>query len=133
MAFSKYRRSHTVIIFIILMNKKKSVSISVCIENKIRLNPCVHITFCSHLSLFMNVNFIRHWWMMSHLCRIRVLWFPLKWNWISLLQITGSLKLCHPIFCISIHIVQGAIETKRCLLWYLLPLNDISWLYGTSK
>ena len=62
---------------------EKSVSISVYIENKttqIRLSPCVHITFCtcSHLSLFMNVNFIRHWKMLSHLCRIRVLWFPLN-------------------------------------------------------
>ena len=80
MGFSKYRRSHTVIIFIILMNEK-SVSISVYIENKttkIRLSPCVDITFCSHLSLFMNVNIIRHWRMLSHLCRIMVLWFPLK-------------------------------------------------------
>ena len=79
--FSKYRRSHTVIIFIILMNEK-SVSISVYIENKttkIRLSPCVHITFCSHLSLFRNVNFYSHWRMLSHLCRIRVLWFPLKY------------------------------------------------------
>ena len=77
---SQYRRSHTVIIFIILMNEK-SVSISVYIENKttkIRLSPCVHITFCSHLFLFMNVNFIRHWWMLSHLCRMRVLWFSLN-------------------------------------------------------
>ena len=60
---------------------EKSVSISVYIENKttkIRLSPCVHIKFCSHLSLFMNVNFIRHWRLLSHLCRIRVLWFPLK-------------------------------------------------------
>ena len=43
MSFSKYRRSHTVIISIILMNEK-SVSISVSIENKttkIRLSPCV--------------------------------------------------------------------------------------------
>ena len=49
MGFSKYRRSHTVIIFILLMNEK-SVSISVYIENKttkIRLSPCVHITFCT--------------------------------------------------------------------------------------
>ena len=60
---------------------EKSVSISVYIENitpKIRLSPYVHITFFSQLSLFMNVNFIRHWRMLSHLCRIRVLWFPLK-------------------------------------------------------
>ena len=34
---------------------EKSVSISVYIENKntkIKLSPCVYITFCSHLSLF---------------------------------------------------------------------------------
>ena len=29
---------------------------------------------------FMNVNFIRHWRMLSHLCLIRVLWFPLNRN-----------------------------------------------------
>ena len=49
MGFSQYRRSHTVIIFIILMNEK-SVSISVYIEyktTKIRLSPCVHITYCT--------------------------------------------------------------------------------------
>ena len=47
MDFSKYRRSHTIIFFIILMNEK-GVSISVYLENKttiIRLSPCVHITF----------------------------------------------------------------------------------------
>ena len=47
MGFSKYRRSHTIIFFIILMSEK-SVSISVYLENKttiIRLSPCVHITF----------------------------------------------------------------------------------------
>ena len=47
MGFSKYRRSHTIIFFIILMNEK-GVSISVYLENKttiIRLSPCVHITF----------------------------------------------------------------------------------------
>ena len=47
MGFSKYRRSHTIIFFIILVNEK-SVSISVYLENKttiIRLSPCVHITF----------------------------------------------------------------------------------------
>ena len=47
MGFSKYRRSHTIIFCIILMNEK-SVSISVYLENKttiIRLSPCVHITF----------------------------------------------------------------------------------------
>ena len=47
MGFSKYRRSHTIIFFIILMNEK-SASISVYLENKttiIRLSPCVHITF----------------------------------------------------------------------------------------
>ena len=40
---------------------------------------CVHLTFYTvTFCFFMNVNFIRHWRMLSHLCRIRVLWFPLK-------------------------------------------------------
>ena len=60
MGFSKYRRSHTVIIFIILMDEK-SVSISVYIENKttkIRLSPCVHITFCTVVTF-------RYLWMLT--------------------------------------------------------------------
>ena len=60
MGFSKYRRLHTVIIFIILMNEK-SVSISVYIENKttkIRLSPCVHITFCTVVTF-------RYLWMLT--------------------------------------------------------------------
>ena len=65
--------------FIILMNEK-SVSISVYLENKttiIRLSPCVHITFWTVTFRFLWMfNFIRHWRMLSHLCRIRVLWFP---------------------------------------------------------
>ena len=59
MGFSKYRRSHTAIIFIILMNEK-SVPNSVCVENKttkIRLSSCVHITFCT-------VTF-RYLWMLT--------------------------------------------------------------------
>ena len=89
---SKYRRSHTIIFFIILMNEK-SVSISVYLENKttiIRLSPCVQITFWTvTFRFFMNVNFIRHRRMLSHLCRIRVLWFPLKeiWNDIASLML----------------------------------------------
>ena len=70
---------HILLSFFLYWWMKKSVSISVYLENKttkIRLSPCVHITFCSHLSLFTNVNFIRHRRMLSHLCRIRVLWFP---------------------------------------------------------
>ena len=67
--------------FIILMNEKR-VSISVYLENKttiIRLSPCVHITFWTvTFRFFMNVNFTRHRRMLTHLCRIRVLWFPLK-------------------------------------------------------
>ena len=34
----------------------------------------------------MNINFVRHRRMLSHLCRIRVLWFPLKQPVIALCQ-----------------------------------------------
>ena len=60
---------------------EKCVSISVLVENKtteLRLSPNVHITCCTVTLPIMNINFVRHRRMLSHLCRIRVLWFPLK-------------------------------------------------------
>ena len=79
MGFSKYRRSHTVISLYWWM--KQVFLFQRILKTKtteIRLSPCVHITFCSHFSLFTNVNFIRHRRMLLHLCPFRVLWFPLK-------------------------------------------------------
>ena len=76
---------HILLSFFIVPMNEKSASISVYMENKttkIRLSPCVHYSayhiLHGHLSLSMNVNFIRQWRMLSHLCRIRVLCFPLK-------------------------------------------------------
>ena len=60
---------------------KKSVSISVLVENKttklLGLSPLC-ISHFAQSPYQMNINFIRRRRMLSHLCRIRVLWFPHK-------------------------------------------------------
>ena len=74
MGFSKYRRSHTVFIFIILMNKK-SVSISVYIENKttkIRLSPCVHITYCTVIFRYLSCLWMLTSYVTGGCCHIPV-------------------------------------------------------------
>ena len=112
MGFSKYRRSHTVESFFIVLMNEKSVSISVYIENKntkIRLSPCVHITFCT-------VTFRYLWMLTSYVtggcCHISVVSecyaSPLRGvEWVHGLflfpLVLGKMKLSHAnlgLFCV---------------------------------
>ena len=72
---------HILLSFLLYWWMKKCFYISVSWKQNYynqTLPLCAFHILNSHLSLFMNVNFIRHRRMLSHLCCIRVLWFPLK-------------------------------------------------------
>ena len=61
----------------------------------------------------MNINFIRHWRMLSYLCRIRVLWFPLKLQYLAFVY-RRFITLCYLWwFCFHIDIIWVSKKVNK--------------------